>query len=129
MPAKHPDLKAVFIFTENVLELLHRRHLTQRELANWCHKSEVWISKILKRERQARMDDLDKIADFFGLATYQLFQPGISAHVERRSGRDRRNGQDRRISQAHRVMLKVKDELERVRPHGRFPRRTRKEVG
>ena len=43
---------------------------------------------------------LDRIADFFGIATYQLLQPGISPLTERRSGLDRRLGRDRRISHA-----------------------------
>lgn len=125
MPNKHKGLSeklsAPRLFALNVAHLLHLRHQSQKDLAQWCHKSEVWISLILRHERQARMEDFDRIADFFGLATYQLFQPGISPSSERRSGRDRRAGQDRRISHAVRVMLKVGEEIERVRPKGRFP--------
>lgn len=110
------------LFAANVSALLDARHQTQKELANWCRKSEVWISKILKTERQARMEDLDRIADFFGLATFQLFQPGISAVTERRRAEDRRSGRDRRVSQELRQMREVAQEIERVRPKGRFRR-------
>lgn len=115
MAQRRDDIKATYLFTENVKTLLDRRHHTQKELADWCHRSEVWISKILKRERQTRMEDLDRIATFFGLATYQLFQPGISPLTERRRGGDRRAGRDRRVSHAHRLMHEVGDQLEHVR--------------
>jgi hypothetical protein len=48
-------------------------------------------------ERNLPLKYLDRIADFFGLATYQLFQPGISARYERRKA-ERRTGRDRRVS-------------------------------
>lgn len=116
------------MFAENVSALLSARDLNAKQLAMWCRKSENWISKILKGKSQARMQDFDRIADFFGMATYQLFQPGISMFTERRSGRDRRNGQDRRISHETRMMREVEQELERVRPRGRFRTTTQKKA-
>lgn len=120
MPIKNSQLAATRMFSENVSALLHGRGLKAKQLATWCRKSENWISKILKNKSQARMEDLDRIADFFGLATYQLFQPGISRVTERRHSTDRRSGRDRRVSHEHRLMHEVRDELERVRPRGRF---------
>src|SRR4051812_44848470 len=90
---------------ENVSALLAARHQKQTELARWCRRSDVWVSQFLRGERNWQLDDLDRVADFFGLALYQLFQPGISAVTERRSGVERRGKQDRRIGAAHRVML------------------------
>lgn len=115
MPTKSPHLKTTVLFAENIRALLHDRHQTQDNLARWCHRSGVWLSKILKCERQARMEDLDRIADFFGLATYQLFQPGLSSVTERRRAGDRRTGKDRRISHEHRLMMEVKEEIDRAR--------------
>lgn len=34
----------------NVAALLRGRHLTQKDLADWCRNSESWISKIMKLE-------------------------------------------------------------------------------
>lgn len=130
MPQKRADLKATYLFIGNVKELIEKRHHTQKELADWCRHSEVWISKILKGEREAQMKDLDRIADFFGLATYQLFQPGVTAVTERRRGPDRRSGKDRRVSNAVRVMREVEAEIDRARASARSSRaKPQKEVG
>lgn len=128
MPQKRDDLKATYLFTENVKELLAKRHHTQRELAVWCKHSEVWLSKILKHEREAQMKDLDRIAAFFGLATYQLFQPGVTAATERRRGTDRRSHKERRVSNAVRVMREVEAEIDRVRTNARTAARTAKQA-
>jgi transcriptional regulator with XRE-family HTH domain len=92
---------ASFILSKNIRALLEARHQTQRDLAEWCRFDESWMSKLLSATDAAKglpLKHLDRIADFFGLATYQLFQPGISGITERRSGQDRRSGHDRRIS-------------------------------
>lgn len=115
----HPHLSPQRLFILNVSGLLHDRHASQRDLAVWCHHSEVWISKILKGEREAQMKDLGRIADFFGLAAYQLFQPGVTAASERRRGTDRRGGQDRRVSNQTRIMREVGAEIERARTSAR----------
>lgn len=97
-------MKATFLLRQNIRALLRARGQKDSDLAQWCKKSRAWISKILAEDRDDRtkvrelnVRDLDRIADFFGLATYQLFQPGISPLTERRSGHDRRSGRDRRI--------------------------------
>jgi hypothetical protein len=84
---------------QNVSALLKGRHLTQKDLAMWCRKSESWASKILdlNSTREFPLKYWDRIADFFGVATYQLLQPGISAVTERRRTQ-RRSAQERRVS-------------------------------
>ncbi len=109
-------VKAARLLAENILALLRVRHLSQHDLAQWCHHSDPWLSAILTGKREAQFSDLDRIADFFGLATYQLFQPGISGVTERRSGQDRRKGQDRRISHVTRQMIRLESELAPFRP-------------
>lgn len=114
-------MRADRILVENIQHLLRKRGQKQRELATWCGHSETWISSIFRGDRQFRVTDFDKVADFFGIATYQLFQPGISPVTERRKGTERRSGQDRRVSHAVRTMLQVRDAIEEARP----PRRSR----
>jgi hypothetical protein len=101
-------LRAELLLAHNVRALLKARGQKPHDLAFYFHRSDAWISKILNAEfaidpkdkRGLRVVDLDRLADFFGLATYQLFAPGISPLTERRGGRERRTGRDRRISQA-----------------------------
>lgn len=96
-------LKAHFLLKKNIDTLLHKRGHSRRELAAYCRRSESWLSQIFTNEdRNVPLKYLDRIADFFGLATFQLFQPGISPLTERRTGQERRSGQDRRISAARR---------------------------
>lgn len=90
------------LMKSNIDALLRARGQTRKDLAVWCRKSESWISKIFKEERREfPMKYFDRIADFFGIATYQLLQPGLSAITERRTGVQRRSGRDRRISMLH----------------------------
>lgn len=92
-------LKAQIQLKRNIDAMLAARGQTRADLARWCRRSDAWISKIYAVELRAfPAEYLDRIADFFGLATYQLFQPGISPLTERRGGRDRRRGQERRLS-------------------------------
>lgn len=93
--------KAPTLLVENIRTLLAVRGIEAKALAIWCGHKEPWLSKILSFDRGVQMDDLDKIADFFGLTVAQLFQPGISPlaerrHRQRRSSDDRRSGTDRR---------------------------------
>ena len=93
------DLKAVLLLKTNIDTLLRARGQQRKELARWCRRSEGWLSQILTNdERNMPLHYLDRIADFFGIATYQLLQPGISPLTERRILNDRRSGNDRRIS-------------------------------
>lgn len=99
-------MRATLLLKRNIDTLLKARGQTRKDLADWCRRSEGWISQILKDppavgpERGIPIKYLDRIADFFGIATYQLFQPGISAITERRKSGERRKYTDRRISRA-----------------------------
>ena len=104
-------IKAPKLLGENVSALLRARGQTQHDLAQWCHKTDVWVSQFLNGKRLWQLDDLDRIADFFGIATYQLFQPGISPLTERRSKLERRTGRERRVGHAHRLMLGLQNYL------------------
>lgn len=117
-------MRADRVLAENISALLRARGQKQRDLAFACGKTETWISSILRGERHFRIIDFNTIADFFGIAVYQLFQPGISPLTERRKGRDRRNGRERRISLAQREMMTMRDSIEAARPE--LPSRTRR---
>ena len=95
-------MKASALLKHNIETLLRARDQKDSDLARYCRRSRSWISKLLsdKEERNIQMKYLDRIADFFGIATYQLLQPGISPLTERRVVSDRRSGRDRRISRA-----------------------------
>lgn len=94
-------LKANLLMKRNVDALLRARGQTRRDLARWCHRGDAWIAKIMAEDhREFPMKYFDRIADFFGIATYQLLQPGITPLTERRKSTDRRTGQDRRVSRA-----------------------------
>ncbi len=93
-------LKASELLKHNIGALLQARGQTKPELARWCRRSRSWMDKIFSEDRrEVPLKYLDRIADFFGIATYQLFQPGISPLTERRKA-ERRSGQDRRVSRA-----------------------------
>ena len=120
-------MKATALLKQNIDTLLRARGQTRHELAVWVRQStnakkvDPWISTIFTRpNREFQSKYLDRIADFFGLAVYQLFQPGISPLTERRSGHERRTGADRRISArrgdlpqtpARQIAVTVEDEL------------------
>jgi transcriptional regulator with XRE-family HTH domain len=125
-------VKAHYLLKQNVDALLKARGQTRKELAQFCRRSEAWISKIFSdKERNIPLKYLDRMADFFGLATYQLFQPGISPLTERRSGHERRTGRDRRISRAADVLTlapslaELEAELKKLSPeeYNRWVRR------
>lgn len=111
-----PPMRANLLLKHNIDALLRARGQTRKDLAMWCHRTESWISKIfLNANREIPLKYLDRIADFFGLATYQLFAPGISPLTERRKGHERRNGKDRRIGQRGRELQIVANEMSRLR--------------
>ena len=92
-------MKALALLKANIETLLRARGQEQKDLAQWCRRSEAWLSAALsKEERGIPVKYLDRIADFFGIATYQLLQPGITPLTERRSKVKRRSGMDRRLS-------------------------------
>ncbi len=118
------DLRALHLIRTNISALLYARKQSQVDLASWMRRDKSWLNKFLNGTREVQLKDLDRIADFFGLATYQLFQPGVSPATERRSGRERRSGHDRRVSHAHREMQALAHELDRVRPRRKPPDET-----
>lgn len=100
-------MKANLLLKQNIDAILKRRGQTRRELAQYTlrttdKKADSWISHIFGPKgyhtREIPTRYLDRIADFFGLDSYRLFQPGLSAVSERRSTKDRRSASDRRIS-------------------------------
>lgn len=98
-------MKALPLIKHNIDTLLKARGQTRRDLASWVRQSankrliDPWISHIFTNpDAEIQTKYLDRIADFFGIAVYQLFQPGISPLTERRKGGDRRSGRDRRVS-------------------------------
>lgn len=94
-------LKANALMKANIDTLLRARGQSRRDLAQWCRRTDAWIGKIMAEDhREFPMKYFDRIADFFGIATYQLLQPGISPLTERRKAGERRTGQDRRLSRA-----------------------------
>ena len=107
------DLKANLRLKQNIDAILRARKLSRRDLAQHVlrtmdKRADAWISHIFGPKgyatREIPLKYLDRIADFFGIETYQLFQPGISPLTERRSSRDRRSGQDRRVSKSQETL-------------------------
>jgi transcriptional regulator with XRE-family HTH domain len=83
------------LLLQNLRILIEERRVTQRKVAAWVGHHETWLSKILREERGLSLEEIDKLAEFFGLTGYQLCSPGISSMTERRRG-DRRSGRERR---------------------------------
>lgn len=112
------DLKALYILRQNVRDLLLARKESEAWLAQclgFKHRSS--LNKFLNSERAGfQMSRLDKMAAFFGLPVYQLFQPGISAVTERRTGVSRRSGRDRRVGHAHRQAAGLRAAIEPLSP-------------
>lgn len=112
------ELKALHLLRQNVRALLVTRKESEALLAKclgFKHRSS--LNKFLNSERAGfQMWRLDKLAAFFGLPVYQLFQPGISPLLDRRVDPDRRSGKDRRIGHSQRVMLTLAAELDAHRP-------------
>lgn len=88
-------LRADLLLVQNIRALLDGRREDDKSLAIWCGHSSAWLSKIMSGERRMPIQELGKVADFFGLTVSDLFQHGISPLSERRRGRDRRLGERR----------------------------------
>lgn len=115
-------MQANQLLKEHIDTLLRARGQTRKDLAQWCHRGESWISKIFKEDRrEIPLKYLDRIADFFRIATYQLFQPGISGLTERRSALERRTGQDRRLGPTNRLIVGLRTELNKAFPTQSVP--------
>lgn len=79
-------MRASLLLKSNVDALLRARGQNRKDLAQWCRRSESWISKIFRNpNKDLPLRYYDRIADFFGLAVYELFRPGISPLTERRA--------------------------------------------
>lgn len=92
-------MRASYLLIHNLKALIHSRGVTAHDLAFFCGHKGAWASKILSGQRGIAVDDLDKVADFFGVTVDQLFRPGIASVLERRRSLDRRQGpEDRRQS-------------------------------
>lgn len=113
---RRTDLKSLYILRENIRSLLAARKEEQKALAEWCGHDKSWMNKFLNEGRGIRVGDFDRIASFFGIETYQLFQPGISRLTERRSGADRRTQKERRIGHTGRL-LSVLQAAQNKLPH------------
>ena len=88
--------KALPLVRDNIRALLAAQKEDQKSLAQYVGKSKSWINKVLNDGRGLQLADMDKIAAFFHVETYQLLQPGIAARSERRSG-ERRLQTERRV--------------------------------
>lgn len=101
----------------NVEDLLRERKESQKALADHMRVHKTTINKFLKGTREIQLADLDAMATFFGVSTYQLFQPGISLLTERRVAK-RRSGRDRRIGHDARQAMSLSATLPRVPQKG-----------
>jgi transcriptional regulator with XRE-family HTH domain len=99
--------KARVLLQQNVSLMLRERRETQKALAFVMNVHPTTLNKFLQGTREIQLAQLDKMAEFFGLEAYQLFQPGIARFGERRKGRERRNGGDRRIGHHGRTMVRA----------------------
>lgn len=89
------------LLIRNVKALLADRKIDDKALSMWAGHKPPWISKILAGTRGVQLEDLGKIADFFGLTVAELLTHGRSFETDRRrttrrAGTDRRSGRDRR---------------------------------
>lgn len=110
-----PPMKANALLKENIDALLRARGQSRKDLAQWCRRTESWISKIFRNpNKEFPMQYLDRAADFFGVQPYQLFQPGISTLTERRTGLERRTATDRRIGHPGRHLAGLRTELNKL---------------
>jgi hypothetical protein len=115
-------MKANRIVKENIAALIRQSGLSRKDVAQWCHKSESWISKVFKEDRREFANsDMDRIADLFGIDVYRLYQPGVARTTERRKGSDRRASRERRVSKAERLVLALRASIEPYRQTPAIP--------
>jgi transcriptional regulator with XRE-family HTH domain len=110
-------MQANALLKHNIDTLLQKRGEKRKDLAEYCYRTESWISKIFRSDtREIPLKYLDRIAGYFGLLPHELFRPGISALTERRLGIERRAVKERRIGHAQQKLRETQAEVERVRP-------------
>jgi len=109
-------MRASALLKANIEALLKLQHKSKADLEKWCRKKGGWLSHALNEPaRGLPVKHLDRIADFFGKDTYELFRYGPVS--ERRSGKDRRAGGERRKSPDERLMMEVAGRVADARPH------------
>lgn len=92
-----PAMKANLLMKQNIIAILLKQGKTQKDLADWCGRSESWASKILSDPRRKfPVEYYDRIADLLGCDVQHLFRPGLGDWTDRRSGTDRRSHDERR---------------------------------
>src|SRR5688572_16261056 len=85
----------------NVVELMRFYRMRQATLAEKIGRSQSWLSRRLSGKpwdqggSRFQFEDLDKLADVFGVSPAELLQPKYG-EWDRRTGHERRSGTDRR---------------------------------
>lgn len=85
----------------NVLDIMEFRRIKQADLAERLGRSQAWVSKRLKGKQpdgkgsRFQLQDLDALADIFGLSPAELLAP-TQQGWDQRTGVDRRAGYERR---------------------------------
>lgn len=116
------EMKAPELLADNIAALLKRHHQNQHDLAMWCRpllnskrgNEDVWLSYVLSGKRGLPLKYLDRIADFWGLQPYQLFQPGIGRFERRRA--ERRVQKERRMPVPARIAEELSARIDPARP-------------
>jgi transcriptional regulator with XRE-family HTH domain len=89
------------LLRRNVLELMRSRGLNQTALATKLGHSQPWLSRRLSGKGghggRFQFEDVDRLANVFGLSPAQLLCAG-QGQWDRRRGSDRRRGEDRRVN-------------------------------
>lgn len=109
--------RALVVLKRNLQHLIADRKESQVALARHVRHSKSWINKFLNDttdRTEIQIKDVDRIASFFGIEPYQLFQPGISRLTERRSGVERRANYERRVGHSGRLREDLRTELNKV---------------
>lgn len=115
-PVMSSHIRALVVLKRNLHSLLSARKESQTALARHVRHSKAWINKFLNDQTdtvEIQIKDVDRIASFFGIEPYQLFQPGISALTERRLSIDRRSGRERRVGHQGRELAMLRTELDK----------------
>jgi len=66
-----------YIARDRLLLALHRRHMSQADLARQLHKSPTSISRIFKAPHRSRLATLQAIAGALGVELRDLFEPPV----------------------------------------------------
>jgi len=80
--ARMDDQASRFAVARNLLALMEERAWKQTDLAGRSGVGQSTISAILRREKAASVDTLDRIAAAFGLAAWQLLMPMLTNEPE-----------------------------------------------